>query len=61
MALLEIKEFFRLIFDMFTKLFNVLNSIVFVINGLRVSFGAMIFAFLVLGLVITVFWKGART
>lgn len=47
--------------DMFVAFFGVLDRIVFYVGIYQVSFLQMIFAALVTGLVISVFWKGART
>lgn len=46
---------------MFMRLWQLLNSIVFAdFYGYEVSFGGIITALLVVSMVATVFWKGAR-
>ena len=40
---------------------GLLNNIVFNISGFSVSYGGIVFAVLVVGLVISVFWRGAKT
>lgn len=40
---------------------GLLNNIVFNISGFSVSYGGIVFAVLVTGFVISVFWRGAKT
>ena len=54
-------EFAELIASMWTKLLTVLDNITFQVGDITVSLPSLWFAMLVIGLVITVFWKGART
>lgn len=51
---------FLLIFRFWQSLFNLLNGAVFDIGGFEVSLGGLIIAFLILGMVISVFWKGGQ-
>lgn len=47
--------------SMFSRLWQLLNSIVFTdFFGYEVSFGGIVTALLVVSMVATVFWKGAR-
>lgn len=50
--------FFR---DLFLDLFGVLESIQFDVNGIHINYSSLVLAFLVIGLIVAVFWKGART
>ena len=54
-------EFFVMIRDLWVDIFATLEAVQFEINGMIVSLPALLFAFMVTGLVIAVFWKGART
>lgn len=54
-------QFILFIRDFFTDLIDLLNSITFNIGNVSVSYGGLIFAFLVVGIVVSVFWKGAKT
>lgn len=54
-------EFLLFIRDFFLDLIGLLNSISFTVNGISVSYGGLLFAFLVVGIVVSVFWKGAKT
>lgn len=52
---------FKFFVSMFSRLWDLLNSIVFPdFFGFEVSFGGIITALLVVSMVATVFWKGAR-
>lgn len=53
-------DFFILVRDFYVNLFSLLNNTVFDINGYNVSLGAIIFVMLVVSMVVSVFWKGAR-
>lgn len=48
------------IFDMMSVLYTTLNSAQFDLFGYRVGIGSIIFAFVVISIVCSVFWKGAR-
>ena len=47
--------------DLIAGYLGLLNNIVFNISGFSVSYGGIVFAVLVVGLVISVFWRGAKT
>lgn len=49
-----------LFFRFWQSLFNLMNGIVFDVGGFEVSLGGLNVAFLVLGMVISVFWKGGQ-
>lgn len=54
------EKFFQMIVDFMISVWNLLGTVAFTINGMSVSFSALIFAFLLISIVINVFWKGAR-
>ena len=54
-------EFVILIRDFWVDLIDLLNSIQLTVGAIKVPLGGLIFAFLVVGIVISVFWKGAKT
>lgn len=54
-------EFFELFGNFWKSIFNLLNQYSFDFNGISVSLSAIMFVFLVVGLVVTVFWRGAKT
>lgn len=54
-------DFFNLIRDFWVDLIGLLNSLQIPIGNISVPFGGLIFAFLVVGIVATVFWKGSKT
>ena len=54
-------DFFILMSDFYASIFNLFSQTVFEIEGTRVSLAALIFVPLVVGLVVSVFWKGSRT
>ena len=54
-------DFFTLLFGFFGDLIDALDSAVFEFFGANVSLAAVIFALLALGLIISIFWKGAQT
>lgn len=54
------EQFFELVVDFFVSVWNLFDAVVFTIGGMSVSFSALVFALLVVGIVINVFWKGAR-
>lgn len=54
-------DFFILISDFWSSIFNLFTNTVFEIEGTNVSLAALIFVPLVIGLVISIFWKGSRT
>ena len=54
------EKFFEMIVDFMISVWNLFGTVVFTINGMSVSFSALVFAFLLISIVINVFWKGAR-
>lgn len=54
-------EFFVMFGNLWKSIIDTLSLCTFEINGFTVSLPAVWFALLVVGLVITVFWKGAKT
>lgn len=53
--------FFDFFVDMWTTLINLLSSVVFEFYGYQVNLMAIIFVVFVIGFVISMFWKGAKT
>lgn len=54
-------DFIVFLRDFFVDLIELLNSISFTVGNISVSYGGLLFAFLVVGIVVSVFWKGAKT
>lgn len=54
-------DFIILIRDFWVDLIDLLNSIEIQLGNITVPFGGLIFSFLFVGIVITVFWRGAKT
>lgn len=54
-------DFIKLIRDFWVDLIGLLNSIQIPLGNINVPFGGLIFAFLIVGIVVTVFWKGSKT
>ena len=55
-------EFFRILAGFVAGVWHVVfESMALEIGPYNVTYGGLIFAFLVIGLTINVFWKGART
>lgn len=54
-------QFFNMLGGFWKDLLQVLDKFSFDINGFSVSLPSVWFAFMVIGLVVTVFWKGAKT
>lgn len=50
-----------LIRNMFTQLWGLLMSIIIPYGNVNVSFGSVVVVFLIIGFLITIFWKGARS
>lgn len=46
--------------DAFGEVIGLLNSTIFDMYGQSVSLGAILMAFVALGAIISIFWKGAR-
>lgn len=57
---MDIYLFFDLIANMFTRLFGLLDSIVFRVHTYDVSLGGLIFVTFVVMFVVGIFWKGAK-
>lgn len=55
------EQFFHMFVNLITSIWGVLGTVSFTVNGLPVTLSAILFAFLVVGIVINVFWKGAKT
>lgn len=53
--------FIDMIAQFWRSLFDLLNSVVLDYAGIEVSLGALIFVPLVVGMVVTIFWKGSKT
>ena len=53
-------ETFGMIKYLYQVIFNHLNSVVFNINGVSVSYLSIILSFIFLSMVISIFWKGAK-
>lgn len=58
---MDIGAFVDLFFDIFNSLIGLLSSMTFSVYGIEVNYGAIVFAFLVVGFVVSVYWKGARS
>ena len=54
-------QFFDLVIQFITQLWDKLGTVKFSAYGVDVPLTALIVAFLVTGMVINVFWKGAKT
>lgn len=58
--MIRVQSFFELIFDFMNDIFNLLNSARFEFFGTTVYLGWLLVAFVVISIVVSVFWKGAR-
>lgn len=54
-------EVIRLLSSFWGRILDILNNAYIPYGDVRVSIGGLIFAFLVVGMVITIFWKGSRS
>lgn len=54
-------NFFTMIADFWLSIIAVFDNHPFTIGEYEVSYFAIIFAFLVIGFVVSLFWKGARS
>lgn len=54
-------DFFEMFAGWWRSLWGLLDSVTFEVNGMTVSYGGMIFALLATGMVISIFWRGAKT
>lgn len=52
--------FFDMIVDFYGSIFGVLSANTFEMYGITVSYGSILFAVLVIAIVMSVMWKGAR-
>lgn len=50
-----------LIFNFFIAIFDKLNGVSFTLFGITVSYMGIIIGFLITGIIVSVFWRGART
>jgi hypothetical protein len=55
------QDFFELFISFISDIFGLLNRFSIQSFGYSASLGSILIAFLVIGFVISVFWKGART
>lgn len=53
--------FFNMFIDCIADLLSQLSSLKFSVGELQVDFLSVMFAFLVLGFAVNVFWRGAKT
>lgn len=53
--------FFDLVAKLWTDIWTLFDNVIFYINGLPVSLGGILVCLLIFGLVLSVFWKGAKT
>lgn len=58
---MEIGSFIDFIVSFFGKIFTFLSSMTFKVYGISVNYGAIIFAVIVVGFVVSLYWKGARS
>lgn len=54
-------DFFEMVVDLWKKIFGVFDAHPLDILGYKVSLTYAIFAFIVIGFVISVYWKGAKS
>lgn len=54
------REFISLVADFYQHIIGLLNATFFDFGAIRVSLGSVLFACLVTGFAVSVFWKGAR-
>lgn len=55
------EKFFIMFANLWRSLLGLLDRVKFTVGGYTVSVYSLILAFLVLGIIIGVFWKGAKT
>lgn len=53
-------QFIDFLFDMISSLVSVLDTVVFDIYGLRVSYFDLLISFVALCIIVAVFWRGVR-
>lgn len=54
-------ESFELIANFWADIWTTFDNVLFDVNGLPVSLGGLLICLLIFGLVLSVFWKGAKT
>lgn len=55
------EQFLNLFFSFLRALFNLLNGITFKLGNFDIYYGWLIVALIISGMVISIFWKGARS
>ena len=58
---MDLGAFVDLFVSFFSQLFDFLSSMTFSVYGIPVNYGAVLFAVIVIGFVVSVYWKGARS
>lgn len=53
-------EVFGLVKYLYQVIFNKLDSIVFNVNGINVSYLELLLSIIFMGMIISIFWKGAK-
>ena len=53
-------EVFVLIKNLYQVIFNKLDNIVFNVNGVNASYLELLLAIIFMGMIISIFWKGAK-
>lgn len=53
-------EVFGLIEYLYQVIFNKLDAIVFNVNGINVSYLELLLSIIFMGMIISIFWKGAK-
>ena len=57
----DIFNFFVMVKDFYVGIFAALDIAVLNVSGIQVTYGSILFVVLVVGMVISVFWRGAKT
>lgn len=52
--------FFEILVDFYNLIIDLLNSVKFELGGYEVSYAGVLFVFLVIAFVVSVFWRGAK-
>lgn len=58
---MELGSFIDFMASFFGQIFTFLSSMTFSVYGVSVNYGAIIFAVIVVGFVVSMYWKGARS
>lgn len=58
---MEIGTFIDFFVSFFRQIISFLSSMTFKVYGISVNYGAIIFAAIVVGFVVSVYWKGASS